>query len=204
MVFAHQGVRSDLVASLREQDLDVCITEQTSLEDINAHVVDLGEMLGAPGQARALSDQLRRKLDAAEQFARTLDERPKVYIEESCGPPVCGPRLLSELVEICGGVDVFANTARMPASTDRIVGHEAVIESNADIMIACWRDREFDRASILGRDGYQDLPFVKKHQINETESCVMLQPGIAPVLHGVPIIAGVFGNYQYRKRAGLH
>jgi hypothetical protein len=63
---------------------------------------------------------------------------PKVYFEEWDEPMISGIGWVSELIEVTGGVDVFADRASGKSAKDRIVTAEEVICNEPDIIIGSW------------------------------------------------------------------
>ena len=57
------------------------------------------------------------------QGARRLPSRPRVYFEEWDEPMISGIRWVSELIEIAGGEDVFAEQSHSQGAAGRIIGN---------------------------------------------------------------------------------
>ena len=57
-----------------------------------------------------------------------LAETARVFFEEWDDPLISGIRWVSELIEIAGGIDIFADLKNQGAAKDRIVRIEEVVE----------------------------------------------------------------------------
>ena len=64
-----------------------------------------------------------------------VTEAPRIFFEEWDDPPISGIGWVSELVEIAGGIDIFADRRNQSAAKDRIVSMEEVIERMPDLII---------------------------------------------------------------------
>jgi threonine 3-dehydrogenase len=74
-----------------------------------------------------------------------------VYLEEWHEPMICGIRWFSELVELCGGSDIFAEKSKKGVlGTQRIVSSEEVVKAAPDIMLASWCGKPVEVEKILG------------------------------------------------------
>jgi iron complex transport system substrate-binding protein len=69
----------------------------------------LGAMIDASERARQLAGTLETRLAEARNRAERLPKRPKVFFEEWDDPLISGIGWVSELVEVAGGVDIFAD-----------------------------------------------------------------------------------------------
>ena len=102
--------------------------------------------------------------------------KPRVYFEEWPAPLISGIAWVGELIERCGGEDVFA-TRRGRASKERTVTPEEIIAANPDIIIASWCGRRVDIAAIRSRPGFAKIRAVQDGQIHTIDSDLLLQPG---------------------------
>ncbi|MGH7355068.1 MAG: ABC transporter substrate-binding protein, partial [Candidatus Rokuibacteriota bacterium] len=103
--------------------------------------------------------------------------RPRVYFEEWMDPMISGIRWVSELIEIAGGRDVFAELREEGSAARRVVTSEQVLARDPQIMLASWCGKPVDRAAILARPGWDRLSAVKADQIHEIAGEDVLAPG---------------------------
>jgi nucleoside-diphosphate-sugar epimerase len=63
-----------------------------------------------------------------------LPKRPKVFFEEWDEPLISGIGCVSELVEIAGGIDIFADRKHQGAAKDRVVTADEVVAREPDLI----------------------------------------------------------------------
>jgi iron complex transport system substrate-binding protein len=71
----------------------------------------LGAMVDASERARQPVSRLEGRVSEARSRTEHLPRRPKVFFEEWDDPLISGIGWVSELVEIAGGGDIFADRA---------------------------------------------------------------------------------------------
>jgi hypothetical protein len=75
--------------------------------------------------------------------ADNLKKWPRVFFEAWDDPLISGIGWVSELVEIAGGVDIFANLRNQGAAKDRVVTAEEVVAREPDLIIGSWCGKKF-------------------------------------------------------------
>jgi iron complex transport system substrate-binding protein len=88
----------------------------------------LGAMVGASQRAFQLVSTLETSLADARSRAEQLPKRPRVFFEEWDDPLISAIGWVSELIEIAGGVDIFADRAGRGAAKDRVVTIDEVVD----------------------------------------------------------------------------
>lgn len=121
------------VAQLRRLGIPVFVSEPQRLEDIGPSLVRLGTLAGTEGAARqAAADFERRRAMLA---ARHAGKREVAVFYEIWNQPlmtVGGQHLISAVMALCGGHNVFAAVTQ-PAAT---IGLEAVLRANPEAIVA--------------------------------------------------------------------
>jgi iron complex transport system substrate-binding protein len=92
--------------------------------------------------------------------------------------------LVSELVEIAGGVDIFADRRNQSAAKDRIVTPDEVIAREPDLIIGSWVARN-SGLRVASRAGFDGVPAVQHQHLYEINSSLILQPGSAALTDGL-------------------
>jgi iron complex transport system substrate-binding protein len=92
---------------------------------------------------------------------------------------------ITELIEIAGGQNIFADRAAGRASRKRFVSSVEVIKRQPDIYISCWCGKPLDRQTVLERPGFSDIPAIANGRIYEMDPAVILQPGPACLTDGL-------------------
>jgi iron complex transport system substrate-binding protein len=78
-------------------------------------------------------------------------------------PLISGIGWVSELIEIAGGVDIFADRASQGAARDRVVAIDEVVAREPDLIIGSWCGRKFRPERVMARPDFGRTPAVQ-HQ----------------------------------------
>jgi iron complex transport system substrate-binding protein len=148
-------------------------------------IVTLAALVGKAAEGCALADALERNLDAVRERSRRLPWRPRVYFEEWPDPIISGIRWVSELIEVAGGDDVFAELRAQPAARGRIVSAAQIAERAPDLILASWCGKMVKPERIAARPELAQLPCVRAGRIVEIKSTIILQPGPASLTDGL-------------------
>ncbi|MEM8550738.1 MAG: ABC transporter substrate-binding protein [Pseudomonadota bacterium] len=194
LVLAFCDLQADIAASLIRQGIAVHAFNQRDVAGILAMIEMLGAMVGAGEGAAALASRLRERLAAV--AAAAAEPRPKIYFEEWDEPMIAGIGWVSELIEIAGGVDVFADRRSAQAAKDRIVADEAVIAAGPDIILASWCGKKVRPERIASRPGWDGVPAVGHGLIREIKSPLILQPGPAALTDGLDAILSAISDWR--------
>lgn len=140
------GTPAEAVARLEQAGVRVVVVPVQSLEDVAAGIETLGRLAGTQDVAAAAAGGFR---SAVEGLRARHAGRPSldVFIELDHRPlfTVTGRHLISEMVSVCGGRNVFASLPGLAPSVDL----EAVIAARPDAILytgpepdpaALWQD----------------------------------------------------------------
>jgi iron complex transport system substrate-binding protein len=133
------------IAQLRRLGVPVFISEPRHLQDIADDLRKLGHLTGADASAETAARDFEVRLDALR--ARYAEQRPlRVFYQISAQPlmTVNGAHLISALLALCGGRNIFADLVPLAPA----VSTEAVLGADPDVIIAgTWQgepDNAFD------------------------------------------------------------
>jgi iron complex transport system substrate-binding protein len=186
LVLGFSDLQADICAELIRRGIEVHCFNQRSVADILDVVRRLGALIGEPEKGQALVRELADGLERIAESAARFPVRPRVYFEEWPDPLITGIRWVSELIEIAGGDDVFADRRHARLARDRTLpGPEAVLERSPDVYLASWCGRKFRRDYLDKRPGWAEAPFLKRDQVFEIDSSTILQPGPGALTDGV-------------------
>ena len=186
LVLGFSDLQADIAAQLIRQGVQVHVFNQRSVDGIFAMIATLGALVGAHAKTAALIERLTMNVEAMKQQATRLARRPCVYFEEWDQPLISGIRWVSELIEIAGGMDCFAELARAPMAMDRVIRDPLeVVRRAPDIIIGSWCGKKFRPEQVGARMGWQNIPAVRNAQVHEIKSCDILQPGPAALTDGM-------------------
>jgi iron complex transport system substrate-binding protein len=154
-------------------------------------------MVGQAEQGLQRLQYMREQLNHIESTAAKFKRRPKVYFEEWDNPHISGIRWVSELIRIAGGDDCFPELAQMPMGKDRIIADaQSIIDRAPDIIIGSLCGKKFRPEKAATREGWQDVPAVRTHQIFEIKSADILQPGPAALTDGVAQLHRIIQQWE--------
>jgi iron complex transport system substrate-binding protein len=128
---------SAALARLEALGLPVFYSEPRRLAQIPGSIEALGELAGSAGTARALADSLRKQLN--DLSAQYRSRRPvSVFYQISERPLMSlgGRQFVSDAIELCGGRNVFADSALMAP----IVNIEAVLAADPEAIVTARPD----------------------------------------------------------------
>jgi len=187
LVLTFSDLQADIAAELLREGVTVMAYNQRDVAGILAMIRHLGAMVGVAAQADALAASYERRITDVRTQVQT---RPplKVYFEEWDAPMISGIHWVSEIIEIAGGRDVFADLAAEPKAKDRIVTPEQVIAAAPDVILASWCGKKVRPEKIAARAGWDSMPAVRDGRIVEIKSPLILQPGPAALTDGLDAI----------------
>ncbi len=117
---------------LRELHIPLFFSEPHKLQDIPATIDKLGHLLGTEQQASAASSAFRR--DIASLRAHYANRPPVSVFYQVWDDPLMtlnGEHILSEVIEVCGGKNVFADLKPLVPT----ISTEAVLAANPEAIV---------------------------------------------------------------------
>jgi len=126
---------------------DLLSLDPRSLADVLADIRTIGEATGRAAEARALVDDLERRLAAVQaQAANTAGRpRPRVAALEWLDPPFAGGHWVPEMIAAAGGLDALAK----PGDSSRRLTWEEIQAADPDLIVAM--PCGFDAAGARGQ-----------------------------------------------------
>ncbi|MFO1493042.1 MAG: ABC transporter substrate-binding protein [Lysobacterales bacterium] len=190
LAIGFSDIQADIARELIRAGVEVWISNHRSVEGILAYTLRLGAMVGAQVRAEALVDTMRAAIAQAQALAAELPRRPRVYFEEWDEPLISGIRWVCELIRIAGGEDVFPARAAAALARDRILADpNEVIAAAPELILGSWCGKKFQPARVQARPGWAAIPAVQRGALHEIKSAVILQPGPAAILDGLPLLS---------------
>jgi iron complex transport system substrate-binding protein len=201
LVLTFSDLQADIVAALVRANVAVHAFNQRDLAGILAMIRTLGALVGAHERAQQLAAELQARVERVRAEAAGLARKPRVYFEEWDEPMISGIGWVSELIDIAGGIDVFANLSARKSAKDRIVSAEQVIAAEPDIAIGSWCGKKFVPARVAVRPGFAAIPAVRTGWLREIKSTVILQPGPAALTDGLDRLAAFIKEWSEQTSA---
>jgi iron complex transport system substrate-binding protein len=195
LVLTFSDLQADIVADLIRRGLNVHAFNQRTVAGILDMIRMLGTMVGARERVEQLVSDLEAGLDSARKRAERLSKRPRVFFEEWDDPLISGIGWVSELVEIAGGIDIFADRRNQGAAKDRILTPEEVIAREPDLIIGSWCGKKFRPDRVMARAGFDRIPAVQHQDLYEIKSSLILQPGPAALTDGLAKLQNIIERW---------
>jgi iron complex transport system substrate-binding protein len=185
LVLTFSDLQAGIVADLVRRGIQVHAFNQRTVAGILDMIRMVGTMVDASERAEKLVERLAVRLAEARSRAECLLKRPRVFFEEWDDPLISGIGWVSELVEVAGGIDIFADRRNQGAAKDRIVKAEEVAEREPDLIIGSWCGKKFRPERVAARPGFGQIPAVQHQELYEIKSSLILQPGPAALTDGL-------------------
>jgi iron complex transport system substrate-binding protein len=198
LVLAFSDLQADIAAELIRRGCAVHAFNQRDVAGILAMIETVGRLVGAGDRAAVLADRLAGRVEQLRREAAGGEPRPRVFFEEWDEPLISAIRWVSELVEIAGGHDIFADRSNGKSATERIVRLEDVVARAPDIIIGSWCGKRFVADRVRARPGFSDTRAVRAGALHEIKSAIILQPGPAALTDGLDALRGIIGAWRTR------
>jgi iron complex transport system substrate-binding protein len=196
LILGYSDIQKDIARDLINMGFDVYIANHRSLEELFNYVYRLGLMVDGKNEVLGLIDEMQNKIKYAQDFAKNLKVRPRIYFEEWDEPRISAIRYVSDIIEVCGGVDINRELSSGFLATERVPEDLTIINSKPDLILGCWCGKKVKISSIKERDGYERTPAVMNDNVFELEPEIFLQPGPALILDGIDILIDIIKKWS--------
>src|SRR5882762_1353486 len=181
LVLGFSDLQRDIVAELIGAGVTVLCTNQRRLDEVLAAILIIGGALGCEAAARDVVADMRDEVTQMHEYTSVWPDRPRVYFEEWMDPLIAGIGWVSDLIEVAGGRDVFADLAAR----------------DPEIILASWCGKPVDAAAIAGRPAWDTVAGVAAGEIHEIAGEDVLSPGPS-LMHGLRRIHEIIQAFQAR------
>ena len=192
LVLGFSDMQAEIAAELIRRGMNVMVFNQRSVAEILDMIRCLSQLVGNQQRGEKLIAGFQDGIRAVQQNSTKLKFRPCVYFEEWNDPLISGIRWVSELIEIAGGRDCFAELSKSPGAKGRIIAdHTEVIKRNPEIIVGSWCGKKFQADQIRSRPGWDNIAAVKNDHLYEIKSPLILQPGPAALTDGLQALSDI-------------
>jgi len=133
------GTPAASIARLEALGVRVVTLRVQTLDDISAALLELGKLAGSTDGAEVAAADLRRGFAALRQrYAGRSGVRVFIQLDDAPLFTVTGRHLISEMVDLCGGQNVFARLPGLAPAVDL----EAVIGADPEAILYLGKDPE--------------------------------------------------------------
>lgn len=186
LVLGFSDLQADIAAELIKHGIDVYIFNHRTVDGILRMIRTLGRLVDAADKADKLASSYEASIVAINNETSTWNNKPTVYFEEWYEPIISGIGWVSDLIEIAGGIDCYAENAKHQGAKERIIADPMEVAAKApDIIIGSWCGRRFHPEKVGEREGWSRVPAVVDSEVYEIKSAVILQPGPAALTEGL-------------------
>jgi iron complex transport system substrate-binding protein len=197
LVLAWSDLQAPIIADLAKLGIEVYCFNHRSIEGILSMILKLGSLVDKKKEATKLADSLNRNIEKFSKIGLKREIKPRVYFEEWYDPLITGITWVSEIIELCGGNDIFKENSQYYDAKRRILASDTkIIERNPQIMIASWCGMKFKKKRVLSRPNWSSIDAIKNDEIHEIGSEIILQPGPAAITDGITIINTIYDNWE--------
>lgn len=197
VVFAWSDLQANIAAELIKNGVEVFTFNHRSVSGILSMILKVGSIVGKSQEAFEYASLLQTKIEKQIEISSKLNHKPKVYFEEWFSPIITGICWVSEIIEICGGIDVFEENRQFQGAKGRILAdNDEVIRRNPDIMLASWCGKKFMKKKVLARKAWDNINAIQNDEIYEIDSAIILQPGPASLTDGIDIVAKIISDWE--------
>ncbi len=196
LVLTFSDLQADIARDLIKAGVPVYAFNQRSVDETLGMVETIGRLVGAEDKALRLVRELEAQIASArtvasERIARN-GRRPRVYFEEWDEPNITAVRWVSDLIEIAGGENIFADRAALPLARDRILADPLEVVARApDVIIGSWCGKHFRPERVSARPGWSTVPAVVNGRLHEIKSAIILTPGPVAISEGLPLLLDI-------------
>ncbi len=197
LVIGFSDIQSQIAKDLIEIGIPVLITNQRSIDEILENMLMISNLIGKQKEGFLLVENYKKELNRLKSEAENKKIKPKVFFQEWNEPLISGIRWVSEAVELAGGIDIFKNLREGNMAKQRIVKKEDVLHLNPDAIIGSWCGKNVDYQWIKNQMEWSSINAIKNNNLFEIESSIILQPGPALFIEGIPKLKSIIENIKF-------
>jgi iron complex transport system substrate-binding protein len=183
-VLGFSDLQRAVVAELIGAGVAVLCTNQRRLDEVLAAILLIGGALGCEAAARDVVADMRDEITQMHEYTSVWPDRPRVYFEEWMDPLIAGIGWVSDLIEVAGGRDIFAELRDRRSAPERVVPAAEVVARDPQIILASWCGKPLDAAAVAARPGWDRIAAVATGEIHEIPGEDVLAPGPS-LVHGL-------------------
>lgn len=174
-----------------EGDPDLMVLNPTSIGDVLADTVRVGEALGRGERVRGDVARLRERMDGVEGAVAGLS-RPTVGCIEWLDPPFSAGHWVPEMVRLAGGRELFAGPGERSVRLD----WERVFEADPEVLVLmpCGFDAAraaHEAGALPALPGWSDLAAVKNDRVWAVDANSYFSRPAPRLVEGVEILARI-------------
>lgn len=201
LVIGFSDIQADIARNLIAEGITVWVNNHRSVGEILKFMYQLGNGVGKGEEVKQMILAIQGQIDGIIAQTKSWKERPRVYFEEWYDPLISGIQWVSEIIEIAGGDDIFPEKGRSGLAKDRIIANpDEVVDKDPQIILASWCGKMFKKDQLVSRAGWENITAVAAGDIHEIKSEIILQPGPAALMDGIPLVHQILEEWHDRDQ----
>ena len=197
LVIGFSDIQADIAKRLIKNGISVWINNYRSVNGIKVMINQIGLLVGKHLESISLVNEIERNIKKIQAKNSMRVIKPKIYFEEWFDPLITSIKWVSEIIEICGGKNLYESYNSKSLAKDRIVNDDReIIKFNPDIILVSWCGKKFKKNKMTSRKGWGAINAIKNNNIYEIDSSVILQPGPASLTDGLKTISKIINNWH--------
>ncbi|QMV41478.1 cobalamin-binding protein [Cohnella cholangitidis] len=165
------------IEGLKARNLPYLILNPKSLEDIGRNMLTVGEAANTVEQAQTAKRKYEQMLEHYAELSRRVENRPALYWEWWPKPVYSpgGGNWLTEISELAGARNVFADDARASVKTDL----DDVLGRAPDYILLAWvgvKAQQVKPETVKQRPNWPELAAVRDNRIHIMEEALYCRP----------------------------
>ena len=200
LVIGFSDIQADIAQKLIKKGITVWINNYRSIEGIKIMINQIGLFVGKQSESMKLVNEIEQNIKNIRNKNSKYPVKPKVYFEEWFDPLISSIQWVSEIIEICGGVNLRDAKNSKSLANDRIISDDnEIIEHNPDIILVSWCGKKFQKNKMINRKGWESINAIKNDAVYEIDSSIILQPGPAALTDGLMMINNIIENWHLKN-----
>jgi iron complex transport system substrate-binding protein len=199
LVLGSGEAHGEVLGALAQRGVAVHLFNQRSVRGILDMIRTVGGIVGLDHSAADIATRMEWDIEAI-RLRSAAERRPRIYVEEWDEPLIAAGSWISELIEVAGGEDCFADVANRTRREDRIIEDlNEVVRRAPDIIIGSWTGKLFQREQVEARAGWRRIPAVGNGELHEISSSRLLQAGPAALTEGLADLHRIVEAWRERR-----
>ena len=201
LVIGYSDIQAEIAQKLIKRGISVWINNYRSIRGIKIMIYQIGMLVGKHCEAKKLIYSIENNIKNIKKNKLLIKCKPKVYFEEWFDPLMSSIKWVSEIIEICGGINMIHSKKVKSLGVERIIRNEQdIIKYNPDIILVSWCGKKFHKKKLVNRKGWENINAIQNNEIFEIDSSIILQPGPAALTDGIKIIDNIINNWQKKQQ----
>ena len=185
----HYKTHPETLQQFEEAGINVIVIgSATSFEDVYRNIEMIGTATGSETEANEIISDMKQRLSAIkEKAAEEITDKKKVWVEVSPAPDIFTTgknTFMHEMLELIQATNAAEELEGWVKLTE-----EEIVKLNPDVIITTYGYYvENPKEQVLAREGWAEVPALKKQQVFDVDSDTVTRPG-PRLIEGVESLA---------------